>query len=77
MSATRACDTPLAFQVVANVTFKQSGHARFRKKWVMGEDVGRKGYSTIPLDIYGGQDCPDTTGIVNLGKKSNLFCFAT
>lgn len=47
------------------------------EKKVMGEDVGRKGYSTVPWGIYGGQDCPDTTGIVNLGKKSNLFCFAT
>lgn len=44
---------------------------------MMGEDVGRKGYSTVPWGIYRGQDCPDTTGIINLGKKSNLFCFAT
>lgn len=40
------------------------------EKKVMREDVGRKGYSTVPWGIYGGQDCPDTTGIVNLGKKS-------
>lgn len=42
---------------------------------VMREDVGRKRYSTIPWGIYGGQDCPDTIGIINLGRKSDFLDF--
>lgn len=42
---------------------------------VMREDVERKGYSTVSWGIYGGQDCPDTIGIIHLGKKSDFLDF--